>query len=224
MKTKLQNWRNKDTSLVIDNQAARAADRIVLARMTIQDGTGCWTVCDLRLSPYRAPSPYLHVSADTIHARVKPETPEDAAFVRSQLREFVESPDGEIRWCSYDGIVRGRRAEEVVGYRHEWAQHDHPIFFTKKEAEEQLHQIAAYWAAFEGDLAAVGSIKLASEYRQPSMSSIQTRLIIRQMDRERSVLPKSAESGVAPAAPSHDIISADLSAEEPVPPVERVRT
>jgi hypothetical protein len=80
----------------------------VLAAMTLYEGTGCWKLVDIRLSRHRNPSQYSgSLPADVLAAAVTPKTDTERDFVKANLREYREEPDGSITWCTFDGIVRG---------------------------------------------------------------------------------------------------------------------
>ena len=68
----------------------RDDDRLVLASLTHYFDSGCWRVTDLRLMQHRPLSRYLEPGAESFLSTLKPETPEGAAFLKSQLREFIE--------------------------------------------------------------------------------------------------------------------------------------
>lgn len=57
--------------------------------------------------------------------------------------EYVEDSDGNLMWCTFDGIVRG--SPTVNGYKPSWIKLDHPGFFGYKDGLKQLNEIKAFW-------------------------------------------------------------------------------
>ncbi|HMC44209.1 MAG TPA: hypothetical protein VKJ77_02670, partial [Caballeronia sp.] len=143
-----EGWR---VALVLDDPEVVPRERGILAAMNCLEGTGCWRLVDLRLSQYRKPSRYSgDMSADVYHANIKPDSEREAVLVKSMLREYREDEDGTIRWCSFDGLVRGH--PEVDGYRPvSYANFDQAGYFAYAEAFAQLEEIKRWWDVYEGD-------------------------------------------------------------------------
>lgn len=167
MKTLLEHYRGA-IRLVIDDPAKPRGERDVLAGMTEDEGTNCWTIVDVRLSRHRRPNPYGGSgAADDYCASYKPDTPEDAQTVKSMLREYKEMADGTILWCSFDGIMRG--APTVNGYAPaKWENFDQAGYFSRAEGLAHLKEIQAFWEAHEGDL----NVKIDNPHRQPTLTEV----------------------------------------------------
>lgn len=124
--------------------------KVVVAAMTLFEGTGCWIVSDWRLSEYKVLSPYsASLNADDCCSRYKPKSPEERAFVIEHLREFTELPDGTLQWCTFDNFYRGQ--PNVKGYRPEWRSCHDSGYFGYADAFAKLKEIQAFWESFEGD-------------------------------------------------------------------------
>ncbi|WP_455233233.1 hypothetical protein [Geopseudomonas aromaticivorans] len=164
----------------------------VLAAMTLYEGTGCWRLVDVRLARHRTPSPYSgSLIAEDFHSSITPASPEDAAFFKSHLREYREDSDGTLRWCTFEGIVRGHPA--VNGYTPpRWANFDQAGYFSQAEGLARLKEIQAFWDTYEGDPA---KAKIDNPLRQPSESVLRGELYVHKL---------LAEKGAAPAEPAID--------------------
>lgn len=157
-------------------------ERFILAAMTLFEGTGCWALVDVRLGRYRAPSPYSGgLFADDFCASYRPKNEQEATYVKSLLREYEERDDGQILWCTFEGIVRGQ--PEVNGYR-PVSYFDHAGYFSMKEGLARLQVIKVFWDTFEGDPA---SVRIDNPLRQPSAGVVSMDIIIKRM---RGELPE----------------------------------
>jgi hypothetical protein len=156
-------------SLVVIDPSKVGRERDVLAQADSYADCGCWHVSDVRLAKYVRPSPYSgSVSAEHCHADFRPDTPEEAVFVRTLLREVQEDPDGTIRWCTFEGIVRG--LPEVNGYKPPtYAGFEQAGYFSQREALQKLVEIQLFWNSFEGD---AGTVKIDNPNRQPTLTEI----------------------------------------------------
>lgn len=136
-------------ALLADDKKYPKDEAPVLAAMTLHEGTGCWQLTDIRLSLHKKPSRYSgSLNADVLCAHIKPETPEAADYVKSQLREYKELEDGTILWCTFDGIVRGHR--EVSGYRPpSWEDSDQAGYFSQAEGLAKLKEMQAAWDSID---------------------------------------------------------------------------
>jgi len=117
MKTRI--IQSKGCIELIINQSHRLdIEKQVVAGMSLIEGSGLWVLTDIRLSKYRVPSRYgASIMADDLCASYRPESPAESIYVKSLLREYREQPDGEILWCSFNGIVRGVCDKYVNGLK-----------------------------------------------------------------------------------------------------------
>ena len=174
MKTRIvRTHRNRCINLVVDD-GAKGKDRKVLASMTLFEGTGAWMLVDVRLHRYSRPSAYSgSLLADDVHAHFKPDNAEQAALVRSLLREYTEDDEG-LHWSTYEGLVRGTPRVNC-GWQ---ASCNHIGYFTQREGLAYLETAQAWWAAFEGDF---GDAKIDNPHRQPSETQIRSELMLRDL-------------------------------------------
>jgi hypothetical protein len=168
METKLVRSRGR-VALVVQDPEKPPRERDVLAQMDSYADCGCWHVTDVRLAQYVQPSPYSgSVSAEHYHSDFLPESADEAALVRSLLREYQEDADGTVRWCTFEGIVRGQ--PEVAGYRPvTYAGFDQAGYFSQREALAKLVEIQKFWNSFEGNPA---TVKIENPNRQPTQSAV----------------------------------------------------
>ena len=82
MKTSIHNCLNQMYKLVVDEPLKAAKDRAVLARIVLDEGSGCWSVEDIRLSPRGRASPYFKVGAEHYCARMDAITEQEASVMR----------------------------------------------------------------------------------------------------------------------------------------------
>lgn len=151
-------------ALVDQDSSTEPSKRNVLAAMTICEGYDLWQLTDVRLATHRKPSPFFGaLLADDLHATITPCSPEEAAFFRSRLREFVEDQDGTLHWCTFDGIVRS----DSPSAKPSWIKFDQAGFFTREEGLSRLQEMQAYWEQFRGD---PSTAKIENPSRQPSAS------------------------------------------------------
>lgn len=165
IKTKITSkHKNTCISLVVDNKGG-ADDRFVLASMALFEGTGCWMMNDIRLCRIKKPS--LHscgFPADEFCSSIMPTPESDAAIVRNLLREYQVQPNGEILWCTFDGIPRGQPMPNGDNPWH-WANFHQSGYFSRKEGMEYLENAKAFYAAYEGDYM---SARIDNPNRQPT--------------------------------------------------------
>lgn len=183
MKTKFTR-REGVISLIIDDPMKKPRDSDVLASMTLYEGTGCWTLIDIRLTKHRKPSKYSgSPSSDDYHAQLKPETEDAAEFIKSQLREYIEDSEGIIHWCNFDGIVKGK--EYVNNYRPHNPLDFHPWgYFSRDEGVKVLKEIKAFWDDYDGD---PSKVRLPNSNRQASLSELLFELLKRDWDAIKSL-------------------------------------
>ncbi|HGP3143465.1 TPA: hypothetical protein ACLG1D_001070 [Pseudomonas aeruginosa] len=151
-------------ALVDQDSSTEPSKRNVLAAMTNCEGHDLWQLTDVRLATHRKPSPFFGaLLADDMHATITPQSPEEAAFFRSRLREFVEDQDGTLHWCTFDGIVRS----DSPHAKPSWIKFDQAGFFSREEGLSRLQEMQAYWEQFRGD---PSTVKVENPSRQPSAS------------------------------------------------------
>lgn len=151
MLTRLRNLGNNQYKLVIEEPGKVDKDKAVLAVMSHYTGTGCWTVEDVRLSKHGKADPYFTVGADRYQASCLVSQAE-AHVVRNALREYTEcgTEDGAVQfnWCTYDGLVVGRKSTEILGGPMCLLAHDYPLFHTRAEGLDLLASMAEFWGAW----------------------------------------------------------------------------
>jgi hypothetical protein len=151
---------------------------VVVAAMSLFEGTGCWMVSDWRLSEYKVLSPYsASLNASDCCSRFIPKSPEERALVISLLREYDELADGAIVWCTFDNFYRGH--PDVKGVRPGFRTCHQSGYFGYKEALAKLREIKSFWDTFEGD---PETARMENPNRQPSESSVTMALVIAAMD------------------------------------------
>jgi len=176
MKTKLFEV-NGYIALVVDEPGKSDEEKDVLAAMTEYEGTECWQVVDIRLAAHRAPSKYAGgLIADVLHSTFKPDSLEDAAFIKSKLREFREDQDGTLHWCTFEGIVRGQ--PNINGYAPAWISLHDAGYFSRADGLAQLLRIKSFWDEYEGD---PGQGKIDNQLRQASESELRVLLHIHRL-------------------------------------------
>ena len=152
-------------SLVIDVPGKARKDRDVLAAMTRFADAPCWMLVDVRLTKYMSPNPYVAGLPGEYYATYfKPESPEEAEFAKSKLREYREESDGTLVWCTYEGIVKG--TPEVDGYTPPGVNHNGG-YFSKRDGMARLLEIQKFWTTFEG-----GDFRIENPFRQPTETSM----------------------------------------------------
>lgn len=141
MKTRIC-FREGQIALVVVDPAKDVWDCDRLAEMTLYEGTGCWTVTDLRLKLWPQKSQYAcTVGAEDYYANIQPESDAERQIVIKLLREYNETADGTIEWCSYNGIVPGRK-----DIKPSWINYYHPSGFHKKdEGLALLSKMKEFW-------------------------------------------------------------------------------
>ena len=153
-------------ALVDQDSSTEPSKRNVLAAMTSYEGYDLWQLTDIRLAAHRKPSPFFGgLIAEDLHATMTPVSPEEAGFIRSRLREFVEDLDGTLHWCTFDGIVRNESSVAKPA----WLKFDQAGFFTREEGISRLQEMQAFWEQFNGDPAIA---KFDNQHRQPSASML----------------------------------------------------
>jgi hypothetical protein len=181
--------------LVIDNPAKPKGWHDVLAAMELYEGTGCWQLMDIRLSKLKKPGPYacaLH--AEVLCASFEPKTKEDADFIKSFLREYQEQPDGEIVWCTFDGIVRG--APEIRGRKPDLAQSHQAGYFSRADGLAELKKTKEFWDNIES---LDSNWRIENPHLQPTEHGVTLALLTH---KQKSKTSQTAEQGDDDAGPN----------------------
>jgi hypothetical protein len=167
--------------LIIDDPSKARGKHDVVAAMDHYEGTNCWELLDLRLTKHRTPGPYAcSPVANVFCASYKPETKEEADFIKSRLREFQEQPDGEILWCTFDGVVRG--APDVNGYKPpQWGDFNQAGYFSRADGLAKLNEIKEFWDGVD-DLDS--DWRIENPNRQPSLIEITAKILFKKLDME----------------------------------------
>lgn len=173
MKTKLHREKGRIRLILPDLRDADGRPCVV-ASMEQHEGTECWQLTDIRLAPHREVSPWAGASADDFHAMMKPSDADDAEFIKSRLREYVEDADGTLHWCTFNGIVRGQ--PDVDGYRPATYGDFHEAgYFRYVDGFARLQEIQRWWDAYQGD---PNRAKIDNPSLHPSPSAIAGELIL----------------------------------------------
>lgn len=150
-------------TLVVVDPPLPPDDQGVLASLIHYRHTGCWWLTDIRLARHQNPSPYsAGVAAHHYCAAYFPETRAQAEVLKSLLREYQVSEEGEFLWCTFDGLVRG--TPEVHGVRPVTAC-DQMGFFSRREGLDRLEAMRAFWAETKDPGTPPGSLKIPNPYR-----------------------------------------------------------
>lgn len=178
MKTKLSYEKGR-ISLVVDHGKDKSKEKMVLAAMTLFEGSGCWDVIDIRLEDNPVAHPWSGSgNGDDFYATFTPKTPEEADYARTQLKEYEELEDGSFRWCTFRGIVRG--ACEINGFAPgHYQTFKRPVFHNRADGLAYLKSTQEFWEGFEGRIT---ESKLDNPYRQPTAMQIEFALINQRID------------------------------------------
>lgn len=166
MQTKLLHYRGSQIALVLYDPKQSRDQQHRVGLMTLYEGTGCWTLEDIRLSQYRTPGPYFGQAADDFHAVAYPKSTAEADFIRSRLRRYDEGDDGSIGWCTFDGIVEGPL--QAKDMEPTWLS-SHCGYFRRAEALAKLKEMQAFWDGFTGD---PKTVRLPNPSRQPNATAM----------------------------------------------------
>lgn len=175
MKTRLS-YDKGYISLIVDHQGDLSKDRAVLAAMTLFDGTGCWSIVDIRLDPDGYAHPWSgSLIGEDFQSSIVPESIQDAAYIKSRLKEYEEREDGRIVWCTYRDIVRGQTG--VKGYipagRHDFHA---PVYHSRSDGIAYLKDAKQFWDVYEGE---IEKAKINNPFRQPGMTGLRSELMCR---------------------------------------------
>lgn len=194
MKTKLAHEKGR-ISLLVDHGKDKSKEKMVLAAMTLFEGTGCWTLIDIRLSERPVAHPWSGSgNGEDFYASHRPETKEEAGFFKSRLREFEELEDGEIRWCTFRDIVRGEC--EIDGFAPGgYKEFRRPVFHKRAGALSLLKEIQVFWEGFEGSIA---DSTINNPFRQPRSSNISADLWVEQAVAKKKSRSREASEGLDP--------------------------
>lgn len=183
MKTRLS-YDKGYISLIVDHQGDLSKDRAVLAAMTLLEGTGCWSIVDIRLDPDGYAHPWSgSLIAEDFQSSIVPESTQDAAYVKSRLKEYEEREDGRIVWCTYRDIVRGQTG--VKGYI-PVARHDFhpPVYHSRSEGLAYLKDVKQFWEGYEGETQLA---KINNPYKQPNATGLRSELLCRKLFKEKGL-------------------------------------
>lgn len=145
--------------------------KLVLARMSLFEGTGKWVLTDLRLRTFhRVPSEFSCVlDSDMVNSWLTFDSEEELNKIKSYLREYtVDYESDTIHWATYQGVVRGQPVtRDEYPYL---ADHlNHVGFFSRKDGLAYLKNAQEWWSKYDGE---VKDAKLPNEHVQPSSSNI----------------------------------------------------
>lgn len=134
--------------LIIDDPQKSRNESDVLAVLSNYADSSCWTLEDIRLTKYRNIGRYWAQSADTFTACYCPKDESESAYVKSKLHDYHETPEGELLWCTFDGIVKGQ--PEINGYTPpQYAGFNRSVYFSRQEGLQKLKEIKVFWDDLE---------------------------------------------------------------------------
>lgn len=193
MKTKLTYEKGR-ISLVVDHGKDKTQEKMVLAAMTLFEGTRCWNVIDIRLEENPVAHPWSGSgSGEDFYATFTPKSPEESNYVRSQLKEYEELEDGSFRWCTFGGIVRG--AYEIDNFAPGTYQtFRRPVFHNRADGLAYLKDTQTFWEGFEGKIA---DSKIDNPYAQPRESRLSWDLAVIRIE-ARAAAKKIVENDDSP--------------------------
>lgn len=173
MKTKIIRRRGF-LALVLDAPEYSKDDRPVLAAGTEIEGTGCWIISDIRLTPKPILNRYAcSISAEDVMASFKPDSTEVALMAKALLREFDEAEDGTLSWCTFRNFLKGECG--VRGYTPVSGDRvAPPIYHPRLAVINHLNQAQLFWSAFEGDVAQSTIVNPHAQPRESAVSFVQT--------------------------------------------------
>lgn len=168
MKTRLI-YEKRCISLVVDHGKDKDKEKMVLGAMNLFEGTRCWYLIDVRLRDHPAAHPWSDSgSGDDFWSQLTAESPAEAAYIKSQLRECEEIEPGTFRWCTFRGIVRGEA--EIDGYSPPgYEDFKRPVFHKRAGALAYLKEAQAFWESYEG---MIRDSKIDNTHRQATESDI----------------------------------------------------
>jgi hypothetical protein len=191
MKTRLSHEKGR-VSLIIDHQGDLTKEKAVLAQMTHMEGTGCWSITDIRLSrECRAHQYSCSEIAEDFQAHIIPESPDEAAFIKSRLREYHELENGTILWCTFRNIVRGQSS--VKGYTPPTSTGFHPpVYHSRADGLAYLKALKVFWDEHEGPTEAA---KVVNPDNQPRESMLMMEMWAHQ-DRQKERAEQESSPGL----------------------------
>lgn len=120
---------------------------IELANLSTWEDSCCWKLRDMRLENSFYPSEHLEGSN---LQRYTPIDEEDAKNLKSKLKYFKETPEGEIKWGTFSGVVGiGDRTDHPDNPS--WIAQSIEGCWSFNAARTKFKEIRAFWKAFEGD-------------------------------------------------------------------------
>lgn len=120
---------------------------ITLATLTTWENTGCWKIRDLRLEQVFYPTQSLE--GNNLQ-KYTPVDETDRANLISQLNYYKETPEGEIRWGTFHGVVgMGDRTDHPDNPT--WIAQSVEGCWSYNGARSKFKEICDFWRKFEGD-------------------------------------------------------------------------
>lgn len=178
-------------SLVIDHGVPTTMEnKQALAAMTLLEGTGCWSIIDIRLDDHPRADPWsASGSGEDFYSELKPKSPEQAIEIKAMLKEYQELEDGTLVWCSFRDIVRGEPG--VNGYTPAGRKNfQPPVHHSRRQGLILLKEMQDFWEAHTGTLM---DAKIDNPYAQPSEFRVTSQLIFDKAMREHEARKKSRE-------------------------------
>jgi hypothetical protein len=191
VKTKFLRERGR-VSLVVDTGEPTTMDnKQALAAMTLLEGTGCWSIIDIRLDDHPSADPWSASGfSEEFYSELKPESSEQAIEVKAMLKEYQELKDGTLVWCSFRDIVRGESG--VNGFTPSGKNNfQPPVYHSRRQGLALLREIQEFWEAHAGT---IEESKIDNPYSQPNASVVKSTLIFQKVMREHESRKKHRDA------------------------------
>jgi hypothetical protein len=191
VKTKFLRERGR-VSLVVDTGEPTTMDnKQALAAMTLLEGTGCWSIIDIRLDDHPSADPWSASGfSEEFYSELKPESSEQAIEVKAMLKEYQELKDGTLVWCSFRDIVRGESG--VNGFTPSGKNNfQPPVYHSRRQGLALLREIQEFWEAHAGT---IEESKIDNPYSQPNAFVVKSTLIFQKVMREHESRKKHRDA------------------------------
>lgn len=138
---------------------------IVLGNMINYFNTGCWTVCDYRLTKTRIPSEYVEEGFQ----HYSYETQEEKNLVISKIHSYyIDEDNKQISWHRFDSTAYD--GDNPSHTDKTGAKQTFTARFTFKGAFARLKEQKQFWDNFVGDDLKSDETRIANPHRQMSHS------------------------------------------------------
>lgn len=149
----------------VKNHVMLLVNGLRVAELINYADSGCWHLTDIRLTrPHVKPHEFSFVNAEQYWSVYYPETQDEADFVRNKLKH-VKEVDGEIHYCTFEGIVEG--SPTVNGYAPPQRGPYDGGFFHFDKGMDYLRTLRRFWKT-ETDMC----VKIPNPNLQPSVDML----------------------------------------------------